>query len=85
MTLMNILKKLFVLKGSNKGFLGYTRFNFDCKLNDFGIIEINDFMSKPNFYVSLGTTLDQTRLFLGTYSSPNVTNLNQGTVYEVIL
>ena len=43
-----------------------------------------DFGAQPAFYVSLGTNLDQTRLYLGVYGSPNVTDFNQGTVFEIV-
>jgi len=69
----------------NQGMLAYTRFRSDCKLNDYGIIETNNsFSSKPNYYVSMGTTLDQSRIFLGVYGSANVTDYNQGAIYEII-
>lgn len=68
-----------------RGVLAYTRIKEDCKLNDFSVIEIdNNFESQSAFFVSLGTNLDQTRLYLGVYGSMNVTDLNQGTVFEII-
>ncbi len=68
-----------------KGVLAYTRIRTDCKLNDFSVIETDyNFGSKSTYYVSLGTNLDQTRLYLGVYGSRNVTDLNQGTVFEII-
>lgn len=68
-----------------RGTLAYTRARTDCKLNDFSIIETNyNFGSQSAFYVSLGTNIDQTRLFLGVYGSMNVTDLNQGTVFEIV-
>ena len=39
---------------------------------------------KSAYYVSLGTNLDQTRLYLGVYGSMNVTDFNQGTVFEIV-
>ncbi|WP_066718556.1 PQQ-dependent sugar dehydrogenase [Clostridium sp. Marseille-P299] len=68
-----------------RGMLAYTRMRMDCKLNDFGIIEPDyNFGSESAYYVSLGTNFDQSRLYLGVYGSSNVTNFNQGTVYEIV-
>jgi hypothetical protein len=68
-----------------RGGLAFTRVSADCKLNDYSIIE-NDynFGSESAYYVTLGTNLDQTRLYLGVYRSMKVTDLNQGTVYEIV-
>lgn len=68
-----------------KGVLAYTRVRADCKLNDFSVIETDyNFGSQSAYYVSLGTNLDQTRLYLGVYSSMKVTDFNQGTVFEIV-
>ncbi|WP_339158152.1 PQQ-dependent sugar dehydrogenase [Paenibacillus sp. FSL W8-0186] len=68
-----------------KGVLAYTRVRADCKLNDFSVIETDyNFGSQSAYYVSLGSNLDQTRLYLGVYSSMKVTDFNQGTVFEII-
>jgi hypothetical protein len=68
-----------------RGVLAYTRVRTDCKLNDFSVIETDyHFGSGSAFYVSLGTNLAQTRLYLGVYGSMSVTNLNQGTVFEIV-
>ncbi len=68
-----------------RGALAYTRIRADFKLNDFSVIDVNyDFGSQSSFYVSLGTNLNQSKLYLGTYGSPNVTDFNQGTVFEII-
>jgi hypothetical protein len=68
-----------------RGVLAYTRVRTDCKLNDFSVIETDyNFGSQSAFYVSLGTNLDQTRLYLGVYGSMNVTDFNQGTVFEIV-
>ncbi len=68
-----------------RGFLAYTNDRTDCKLNDFSVIEINyNFGSQSAFYVSLGTNLDQTRLYLGVYGSMNVNDFNQGTIFEIV-
>ncbi|MGE8205930.1 PQQ-dependent sugar dehydrogenase [Heyndrickxia sp. NPDC080065] len=68
-----------------RGVLAYTRGSTDCKLNDFSVIETNyNFGPQSAYYVSLGTNLDQTRLYLGVYGSMKVTDFNQGTVMEII-
>lgn len=68
-----------------RGVLAYTRVRSDCKLNDFSVIETNyNFGSQSAYYISLGTNLNQTRLFLGVYGSANVTDFNQGTVFEIL-
>ncbi len=73
-------------QASVRGVLAYTeRGRADCKPNDFSIIETDyDFGSQSAFYVSLGTNLDQTRLFLGVHGSMNVADSNQGAVFEII-
>ncbi len=75
-------------KGSQppvRGVLAYTRVGTDCKLNDFSVIETDyDFGFQSAYYVSLGTNLDQTRLYLGVYGSMKVTDFNQGTVFEIV-
>ncbi|TJY44109.1 glucose dehydrogenase [Cohnella pontilimi] len=68
-----------------RGVLAYTRVRTDGKLHDFRVIETDyDFGSQSAYYVSLGTNLDQTRLYLGVYGSMKVTDFNQGTVFEVV-
>jgi len=68
-----------------RGVLAYTRVITDCKLNDFSVIETDyDFGSRSAYYVSLGTNLDQTRLYLGVYGSMKVADFNQGTVFEIV-
>jgi hypothetical protein len=68
-----------------RGVLAYTSVRQDGKLNDFSVIKTNyDFGSQSAYYVSLGTNLDQTRLYLGVYGSSKVTDWNQGTVFEII-
>lgn len=70
---------------SVRGVLAYTRLQTDCKLNDFSVIETDyDFGSGSAYYVSLGSNLDQTRLFLGVYGSMKVADLNQGTIFEIV-
>jgi hypothetical protein len=68
-----------------RGVLAYTKVRADFKPNDFSVIETDyHFDSQSAFYVSLGTNLGQSRLYLGVYSSRNVTDLNQGTVFEIV-
>lgn len=68
-----------------RGTLAYTRLRTDFRPNDFSVIETDyDFGSQSSFYVSLGTNLEQTRLYLGVYGSSSVTDFNQGTVFEIV-
>ena len=68
-----------------RGVLAYTRVRTDCKLNDFSVIETDyNFETQSAYYTSLGADLNQTRLFLGVYGSMNVTDFNQGTVFEIV-
>lgn len=68
-----------------RGVLAYTRVRADCMLNDYSIIETDyNFGSQSSYYVSLGTNLDQTKLYLGVYGSMKVADYNQGTVFEII-
>ncbi|QCJ42180.1 PQQ-dependent sugar dehydrogenase [Bacillus sp. S3] len=68
-----------------RGVLAYTRLRTDGKLNDFSVIETDyNFGSQSSYYVSLGTNLDQTRLYLGVYGSMKVTDFNQGTIFEIV-
>lgn len=66
------------------GVLAYTGLQTDYKLNDFSVIETDyNFGSQSAYYVSLGTNLDQTKLFLGVYGSMNVADFNRGTIFEI--
>ncbi|WP_413300104.1 glucose dehydrogenase [Bacillus sp. 1P10SD] len=68
-----------------RGVLAYSRVRTDGKLNDFSVIETDyNFGSKSAYYVSLGTNIDQTRLYLGVYDSMKVTDFNKGTVFEIV-
>ncbi len=68
-----------------RGVLAYTRARADCKLSDFSVIETNyNFGSQSAYYVSLGTNMDQTRLYLGVYGSMKVADSNLGTVFEIV-
>lgn len=78
----------FVNRGSTgtpaRGALAYTEVRSDCSLNDYRVIDIDyDFGSRAAYYVSLGTNMDQTRIFLGVYGSANVTDFNQGSVFDL--
>lgn len=67
------------------GVLAHTKLMTDFKLNEYEIIETNNrFASQGAFYTCLGTNINQTKIYLGAYASPNVTNYNQGTIYEII-
>lgn len=77
----------FVRRGSTpaRGVLAYTKVRTECKLNDYSIIEPNyNFGTQSAYYVSLGANLTQSRLYLGVYGSSNVTDFNQGTVFEIV-
>lgn len=68
-----------------RGALAYTKPTRCCKLNDYGIIETDyNFGSKSSYYVCLGTNMNQTRLYLGVYGSSKVTDLNKGTIFEIL-
>jgi hypothetical protein len=68
-----------------RGALAYTRLRTDGKLSDFSVIDTDyDFGTQSAYYVNLGTNQDQTRLYLGVYSSMKVTDFNQGTVFEIV-
>ena len=68
-----------------RGVLAYTKVRADCRQNDYSVIETNyNFGSRPAYYVSLGANSTQSRLYLGVYGSTNVTDFNQGTVFEII-
>ncbi|WP_336787219.1 PQQ-dependent sugar dehydrogenase [Paenibacillus sp. MMO-177] len=68
-----------------KGVIAYSRVREDCKLNDFNVIETDyNFGSQPAYYVSLGSNLNQTKLYLGVYGSMKVADLNQGTIFEIV-
>jgi len=68
-----------------RGVLAYTRVRTDSTLNDFSVIQTDyNFGSESAYYVSLGSNLDQTRLYLGVYGSMNVTDFNKGTVFEIV-
>ena len=65
-----------------RGVLAYTRVRQDGKQNDYRLIETDyDFGSQSAYYVSLGTNLDQSRLYLGVHGSSNVTDYNQGSCF----
>jgi hypothetical protein len=68
-----------------RGVLAYTKPRSDCGLNDFSVIDTDyNFGPQSSYYVSLGTNLDQTRLYLGIYGSMKVADFNQGTIFEIV-
>jgi hypothetical protein len=68
-----------------RGALAYSQVRQDGKLNDFSVIKTDyGFGSQSAYYVGLGSNLNQTRLYLGVYGSMKVTDLNQGTVFEIV-
>ena len=77
----------FVKRGESpsRGALAYTKIRTDCKQNNFSLIDVTyNFGAQSAFYVSLGTNSNQTKLYLGVYGSANVSDLNQGTVFEIV-
>ncbi|NLP34498.1 MAG: PQQ-dependent sugar dehydrogenase [Clostridiales bacterium] len=68
-----------------RGVLAYARVRSDCKIDDYHIIETDyDFGSRSAYFTCLGSNLAQTRLYLGVYGSMNVTDVNQGTIFEIV-
>ncbi len=68
-----------------RGVLGYTREGAECKLYDYGVIETDyNFGTQSSYYVSLGSNLDKTKLYLGVYGSMSVSDYNKGTIFEII-
>ncbi|QNK55956.1 sorbosone dehydrogenase family protein [Paenibacillus sp. PAMC21692] len=68
-----------------RGVLAYTRVKTDCTPNDYSVIETDhNFGSQAAYFVSLGTNMNQTRLYLGVYNSIKVTDFNQGSVFEIV-
>jgi hypothetical protein len=68
-----------------RGSLAYTSVRPDGKQNDFRVINIDyDYGTQSAYYVTLGSNLDQTRLYLGVYGSMRVADFNQGTVFEIV-
>lgn len=67
-----------------KGALGYVKIKTNGKPVDYDIIKVNYDFKEPAFYVSLGTNFNQTKLFLGVYSSTKVNDLKKGKIFEII-
>jgi hypothetical protein len=68
-----------------RGVLAYTKGRTRGQLNDYSVIETDyNFGTQSAYYVSLGTNLEQTRLFLGVHGSTKVTDFNKGTVFEIL-
>ncbi|GGA91885.1 PQQ-dependent sugar dehydrogenase [Ornithinibacillus halotolerans] len=83
----NVVFTDFVKKASTpaRGALAYTSARADGSQSDFHEIQIDhDFGSESSYYVCLGANLNQSKLFLGTYRTSNVTDLNQGRIFEII-
>jgi hypothetical protein len=69
----------------DRGALAYTFVREAGRQNDFSEIQVDyDFGAQSAYYVSLGTNLNQTKLYLGVHGSMNVTDFHQGAVYEII-
>ncbi|KZE69127.1 glucose dehydrogenase [Fictibacillus phosphorivorans] len=67
------------------GTLAYTKVRADGQFNDYSIIDTQyNYGSESSFYVSLGSNMNQTRLFLGVYGSNSVNDYNKGTVFEIV-
>ena len=72
-------------EGPGRGALGYTRVRPDCHPNDYYVIEPTyDFGNLPAYYTSLGSNIEQTKIYLGVYASANVTDYNEGAVFEIV-
>lgn len=68
-----------------RGALAYTRIRTACKQSDYGIINPDyNFGTQAAYYTTLGTNLNQSKLYLGVYGSSNVTDLNRGTIFEIV-
>lgn len=68
-----------------RGVLAYTIGRLNGRLQDFYQIDIKDGLaSQAAYFTSLGTNINQTRLFLGVYQTLNVTDPNKGIVYEIL-
>ncbi|PGL67891.1 PQQ-dependent sugar dehydrogenase [Bacillus sp. AFS055030] len=77
-----------VRKGSQaqvKGVLAYTKLRLDGKQSDYSIIQTDyNFGSQPAYFVGLGSNLNQTKIYLAVYGSMKVTDLNMGTIFEIL-
>ena len=72
-------------QSSVKGALAFSRAGTHGKHTDFHVIETHyNFGEQAAYYMSLGTNLDQTRLYLGVYGSMEVTDFNKGTIFEIV-
>lgn len=72
-------------QSSVKGALAFSRAGTHGKHTDFHVIEtLYNFGEQAAYYMSLGTNLDQTRLYLGVYGSMKVTEFNKGTIFEIV-
>jgi hypothetical protein len=83
----NIVFADFARRGRSpsRGVLAYTEPRIDYRQNDYSVIDIDyDFRDEPAWFVSLGSDGAQSKLYLGVYGSSNVTDLNLGTVFEIV-
>ncbi len=68
-----------------RGVLAYTRPRFDGRPNDYRIVDTDDpFGSQSAYYVSMGTNLKQTKVYIGVYGSMKVADVRLGTVCEIV-
>ena len=75
----------FINSKSDRGILAYTNPRKTYMLNDYSEIIIDyDFEYENTFYTCLGVNMDQTKLYLGVYGSASVSDLNQGSIFEII-
>jgi hypothetical protein len=78
----------FAKKGTQpnvRGALAYTNARRNFKQSDYNVIQTDyEFGSQSAYFVNLGTNLNQTRLYLGVYGSAKVTDLNQGSIFEIV-
>lgn len=67
------------------GALAYAKITNDRNSANFHPIEVDHHFGKQQaHFVSLGTNMEKTRLFLGVYHSTRVTDYRRGSVFEVI-
>lgn len=68
-----------------RGVLAFTHPCAEKQLNDYSIIETDfDFGAQAAYFVGLGANRSQTQLYLAVYASPNVADLNQGTIFAIL-
>lgn len=68
-----------------RGVIAYTSVKSFGKQTDYNVIQTDyDFGTQAANYVSLGSNLSQTKLYLGVYGSMKVADYYQGTVFEIV-